>query len=396
MKVIKNTKYLILWLSLGFFAQNSFAAAITQESLKKDKVASAPEVIAYNKAQLEAKEKNYVKAIASYNESLKLNPNFYFAYIGLAEIENARGDNKMAQSYFDQAFSLGKDSPILHTSYGKYLLKNKQLDEAQVSFEKALKIAPDFADANIELAVIYLTFKKQPDKAIFHYQQALIAKPSQVDILFGLSSAQLAAGKLSDALVSLSKVSELEPKNNLPHHYKGVYLARDKQFSMAIKELERSLELNPNYYPSNWFLADLYLQVNNTQKTIAIFEQLSRNSDNKPLALFKIGLLYHLQKDYVKAKSYYQSALKLNTNMADAYNNLANISIDQNANFNEGLSYAKKAVEIQPENFSFLDTLGWLYYLSGDKVSADKTLQRALKINPNFSEAINHLQQVKK
>ncbi|HOY21539.1 MAG TPA: tetratricopeptide repeat protein [Cellvibrio sp.] len=396
MKVIRNTKYVILWLSLGFFAHNSFAATITQESLKQDKVASAPEVIAYNRAQTEAKGKNYIKAIASYNESLKLNPNFYFAYIGLAEVENARGDNKMAQSHFDQAFSLGKNSPALLTAYGKYLLKNKQLDEAQVYFEKALKIAPDFADANIELAVIYLTFKKQPDKAIFHYQQALITKPSQVDILFGLSSAQLAAGKLPDALASLSKASALEPNNNLPHHFKGVYLARDKQFSMAIKELEQSLALSPNFYPSSWLLADVYLQLNDIQKTIKIFDQLSRNSDDKPLALFKTGLLYHLQKDYVKAKSYYQSALKLNAKMAEVYNNLANISIDQNTNFGEGLSYAKKAVEIQPENFSFLDTLGWLYYLSGDKVSAEKTLQRALKINPNFSEAISHLQQLKK
>lgn len=396
MKVIKNINYLILWLSLSFFAQNLFAAAITQESLKKDRVTYAPEVIAYNKAQAEAKEKNYVKAIALYNESLKLNPNFYFAYIGLAEIEDARGDNKMAKSYFEQAFSLGKESPILLTAYGKFLLKNKNLDEAQTYFEKALKVAPDFADANIELAVIYSTFKKQPDKAIFHYQQALITKPSQVDILFGLSSAQLAAGRLPDALASLSKASALEPNNNLPHHFKGVYLAREKQFAMAITELEQSLTLNPKFYPSSWLLADVYLQMNNIQKSIAIFEKLSSNSDDKPLALFKIGLLYHLQKDYVKAKTYYQSALKLNAKMAETYNNLANLSIDQNNNINEGLSYAKKAVEIQPENPSFLDTLGWLYYLSGDRNSAEITLQKALKINPNFSEAIGHLQQVKK
>lgn len=396
MKTIKSAKYVALWLSLGGFAHNSFAATITQESLKQNKVSSAPEVIAYNRAQTEAKEKNYIKAIASYNESLKLNPNFYFAYIGLAEIENAKGDNKAAQSYFDRAFSLNQNSPALFTAYGKYLLKNKQINEAQVHFEKALKIAPDFADANIELAVIYLTFKNLPEKAIFYYQQAFASKPKEIDILFGLSSAQLAAGKLSDALASLSKASDLEPNNNLPHHYKGVYLARDKQFSVAIKELELSLELSPDFYPSSWLLADVYLQTNNIPKAIAILDKLSRNSNDKPLALFKIGLIYHLQKDYVKAKSYYQSSLKLNTNMAEAYNNLANISIDQNANFSEGLNYAKRAVAIQPENSSFLDTLGWLYYLSGDNVSAEKTLQQALKINPNFHEAINHLKQIKK
>ena len=46
---------------------------------------------------------------------------------------------------------------------------------------------------------------------------------------------------------------------------------------------------------------------------------------------------------------------------AQAYNNYA-YSLERNVKLDQALEMAKKAIEIEPENPSYLDTIGWVYF----------------------------------
>ena len=56
----------------------------------------------------------------------------------------------------------------------------------------------------------------------------------------------------------------------------------------------------------------------------------------------------------------------LNPSYGKAYERLAQLYIAHNTRLDEALELAQKAVEIQPNSVSNLNTLSWLYYLNRD------------------------------
>ncbi len=51
-------------------------------------------------------------------------------------------------------------------------------------------------------------------------------------------------------------------------------------------------------------------------------------------------------------------------------------------NYEEAVTWFKKAVELEPDNGAFLDSLGWAYYLKKDYRKAENLLTRAASHAP--------------
>ena len=65
--------------------------------------------------------------------------------------------------------------------------------------------------------------------------------------------------------------------------------------------------------------------------------------------------------------------------------------VDQNVRLNEGLKLIEKAVEIDPENGFYIDSLGWANYRVGNINNAILYLERAVELEPNEVEISDHL-----
>ena len=63
----------------------------------------------------------------------------------------------------------------------------------------------------------------------------------------------------------------------------------------------------------------------------------------------------------------------------------------KNKNLDRALSLIKKAIKIDPNNGFFLDTLGWVQYQRKDYKLAVFFLEKAVTLESNSSEIINHL-----
>jgi tetratricopeptide (TPR) repeat protein len=134
-----------------------------------------------------------------------------------------------------------------------------------------------------------------------------------------------------------------------------------------------------------------------------------------------LGMINDAQKNYDKAKEYYQKALKINPNFAPAANNLAYLYAETGENVDIALNLAQMAKQQFPDDPSISDTLGWVYYKknifgravvylkeasekvqenpviryhlgmayykNGDKEQAKRELKKALELNPKFQGA---------
>ena len=63
----------------------------------------------------------------------------------------------------------------------------------------------------------------------------------------------------------------------------------------------------------------------------------------------------------------------------------------RNENLDLALQLINEALKKEPNNGYFLDTLGWVQYKKKEYNLAVKNLQRAVSIQPNSSEIMDHL-----
>jgi len=63
---------------------------------------------------------------------------------------------------------------------------------------------------------------------------------------------------------------------------------------------------------------------------------------------------------------------------------------DRGVNLKEALEMIEKALELEPDNTAYMDTLGWTYFRMGRYNEALAEIDRALKTDPNEPEILQH------
>ncbi len=111
-------------------------------------------------------------------------------------------------------------------------------------------------------------------------------------------------------------------------------------------------------------------------------EQLSTKADDKEYVWFLRGSTFERQKKYAEAEQQFRKVLASDPQYPQALNYLGYMLADQNMKLEEALALVKRAVELDPANGAYLDSLGWAYYRLGKYDLAEENLVKASqKIN---------------
>src|SRR5258706_7594190 len=111
-------------------------------------------------------------------------------------------------------------------------------------------------------------------------------------------------------------------------------------------------------------------------------EQLSTKQDDKEYVWFLRGSTFERQKRYTDAEAQFKKVIASDPQHAMALNYLGYMLADQNMKLDEALGYIKRAVDIDPTNGAYLDSIGWAYFRLGKYEMAEESLIKASqKIN---------------
>jgi tetratricopeptide (TPR) repeat protein len=111
-------------------------------------------------------------------------------------------------------------------------------------------------------------------------------------------------------------------------------------------------------------------------------EQLSTKTEDKEYVWFLRGSNFERDKHYAEAEEQFQKVLASDPDHASALNYLGYMLADQNMKLDEALGYIKRAVDLDPTNGAYLDSLGWAYFRLGKFELAEENLLKASqKIN---------------
>lgn len=102
----------------------------------------------------------------------------------------------------------------------------------------------------------------------------------------------------------------------------------------------------------------------------------------------KTGIAYQQLSEFASARKYYEKAIKVNPQYAEAVNNLGTVFYAQKS-YRRAVEQYKKALRLEPRSASFLSNLGTVYFARKNYDEALATYQQALAIDPDIFEHHN-------
>jgi predicted Zn-dependent protease len=140
-------------------------------------------------------------------------------------------------------------------------------------------------------------------------------------------------------------------------------------------------------------LAQIYEKARNYQamaKAIDDAEKLSGNEEKENLTFMR-GAMFEKMKDFDAAEREFRKVLSADPQNASALNYLGYMLADRNIRLTEALDMIKKAVDQEPTNGAFLDSLGWVLYRLDRADEAESTLVKAAERAPRDPTVHDHL-----
>jgi tetratricopeptide (TPR) repeat protein len=103
----------------------------------------------------------------------------------------------------------------------------------------------------------------------------------------------------------------------------------------------------------------------------------THGDDDSRFVLFLRGALEERQKHYEAAEEQFRKILALDPNNSMTLNYLGYMLADRGVKLDDALSMLQKAVQLEPQNYAYLDSLGWVYFKLGQYPMAEENLRKA-------------------
>jgi len=327
------------------------------------------------------------RALISFTQAIRLNPNYAEAYFGRGKIQIELGKPEKAINDLTQAIQLKPDYAEAYFYRAKAYYQLGQKLQAVEDLTQAIRISPTYAEAYYQRGLIYTELQNK-QAAIEDYIQVIKLDPKKVAY----------RGDNTRAIRDYKK--NIQQNIDFAHaYYLGLasfftsgwgYIGDLSDTGRDIKKdgLDRAIQLNPNYAEAYYFLgrtqSDFDEGTDDKQKAILNFNQAIQLNPNFAEAFYYRGLAYYqgrddlrsfdLEKDDFKnaraAISDFTQAIRLNPGYAEAY-------------YQRGLARYRVNDE-QGSLKDFVQALGITFDTENEMVNG---FIQTLQNNPDYAEA---------
>lgn len=183
------------------------------------------------------------------------------------------------------------------------------------------------------------------------------------------------------------------PKDRAVVMEHATLLAESGKVDQAVSEVQ-SLKDGKNDRELLLAIAQLYDRAKHftdEQKTLDEAEKLSSTKVEVIAVRFMRGAMFEKLKNYEAAESEFKKIIADDPNNAGALNYLGYMLADRNQRLDEAQQLINKALELDPQNGAYLDSLGWVYFRQNRLDAAEDQLRRALDRIGNDPTVHDHL-----
>jgi len=351
------------------------------------------------------------RALEALDRALKVHssdPNFwirlgklYVAILFKADSQPRPDELTKTNEIFKKAGENAGDDPSILKDVADYYAASQQLKEAIPLYLRVLELQPDDANAQEKLATGFV-LTNQRDKAVEMLEQIIKEHPEKyqpydllAQVLDEEARSLQRANRTEEAKTKFTKVAANYEQSLLinPNHA-GTYLRLAELLLGALRDPDRAVKLLaearhrfPDAPEIVYYLAIAQREAKQSQQAVATFEealheaQLDEDNDFiNAKFYFNYGAAAEQAGLYDKAADLLRKSITLDpANSAEACNYLGYMWADHNMNLDDAELMIRRALESEPDNASYLDSLGWVEFRKGQFGRALDDLQRAAK-----------------
>ncbi len=260
----------------------------------------------------------------------------------------------------------------------------ENLTSAEIVFKQALKIDPNYGQAEAGLGEAYwlrYQFSKQKE-AIVPAQQAC---SKAVDLGNAGAEGHMCLGLLEDGTGQYEKAAEqfqqavqLEPANDRAYTSLAGAYQHLNQPDKAEETYKRAIAVRPQYWRVYSFLGSFYIAQAEYEKAAAMFRRSTELDPDSYLAFNNLGAAFlYAGKDDEAAQAFEKSIAIRPTR--DAYNNVAVAQFHLHRFKNSVLNF-KEALKISDRDYQTWGNMGDASYYGGDTASAMESYRKAIAL----------------
>jgi tetratricopeptide (TPR) repeat protein len=205
------------------------------------------------------------------------------------------------------------------------------------------------------------------------------------------------AHQWKDATAVAIEAAKALPKD---HDIQMVYaqqLADTGQVDAALTLAKAQLTGTPDDLDVHQRLAEMYVRLKRFKEAdeqLDKAETLATKPDEKLYMLYLRGEYFERQKMYDQAEAEFRKALTIDPHNPGVLNYLGYMLADQGEKLPEALKMIQEAVDLEPQNYAYLDSLGWVYFKSGQYPQAEENLRKAIERMSTDPALHDHLGEV--
>ena len=215
------------------------------------------------------------------------------------------------------------------------------------------------------------------DKAIAAFEEAHRLAPTDTSITAYLVQANLSAKKYAAAL-ELARKARAENADDLRFaRLEAQALRQTGKPDEAVSLLQDYVRKQPDKPEAYVALAQIYLDTKRGGDAVKMLQDAQQKFPADTTIPFELGAVLDKQKRFADAESAFRQVLSKDPEHAPALNYLGYMLAERGERLDESVDFLKKALEIEPDNGSYLDSLGWAYYKADKLDLAVTNLERA-------------------
>jgi tetratricopeptide (TPR) repeat protein len=360
------------------------------------------------------------KALDALDRALKVHtsdPNFwirlgklYVAILFKSDSQPKPDELKKTNEVFKRAAENSADDPGILKDVADYYAASQQLKEAIPLYLRVLELQPDDANAREKLATGFI-LTNQRDKAVEMLEQIIKEHPEKyqpydllAQVLDEEARSLQRANRIEEAKATFAKVAANYEQSLLinPNHV-GTYVRLAELLLGTLKDPDRAVKLLgdarsrfPGAPEIVYYLGIAQREAKQSQQAVATFEealheaQLEEDADFVNAKFyFNYGAAAEQAGLYDKAADLLRKSIALDPeNSAETFNYLGYMWADHNMNLDEAETMIRRALQSEPNNASYLDSLGWVEFRKGQFDRALNDLLQAAKTAPREDSVV--------
>ena len=363
------------------------AEVINKELLKANP--GDPQGLLFNGRILIAESK-YKQGLTELEKGLKGEPKSAPGHYFLGVAQNALGFPSQAKSSWTRALEL---QPRMTDAQ----LALADLDANSGNYDEALRLAGDALKANPGLLPVHLIRAKallaKGDKkeGETELQAALDRDPVSLPALTMLANLRIAERRSPEVLQRISKLVEQYPQNAGLHFLLATVYFSLNDLGKAEASAKQAIKLGRQRSDGYSLLGDIHAAQGSVENAKADLQAAIDRNPHEVANYLALDTLYEKEGNWERAKKICEKAHQVNPDSPLVANNLAYLYLEHGGDVNVALSLAQMVRQKMPNSPETADTLGWAYYKLGSPESAVVQLKECAQKDPNNPTYQYHL-----